>query len=353
MKVLLTHERFLPDWGGGGETIVYETARGLRSQGVDVRVLTTGDPAETEYAGVPTERLPMHRYRMNLASAHIARRAREADLVQTFNYHACWPSLRAGHAVRRPVICSFLGLFGDAWMDLKGRVWGPLFRAWERRMLMLPFHRLCFLSEFSRRQALALGAPESAAVTVCPGVALERFHPAGRKDRLVLFAGKFSVRKGVFDVIEVARALPGYEFLMVGWGPEEDALRRQAPPNVTIRRGESGTPPSAEYGRARVFLFPSRAETLGMVIPEAMASGCAIASCVPLDFHGVRFREGATGEMIEGVRRLMEDDAWFDECSRANLRAAEFYSWGRYTRELLALYEQTLGGAPRGVARTA
>lgn len=352
MKVLLTHERFLPDWGGGGETIVFETARGLQSQGVDVHVLTTGDPARSEFAGIPTERLPVHRYRMNLASAHIARRARDADLVQTFNYHACWPSLRAGRAVERPVVCSFLGLFGDAWIDLKGRMLGPLFRAWERRMLLLPFHRLCFLSEFSRRQAIALGAPEPGTVTVCPGVALEQFRPAVRKDRLILFAGKFSVRKGVFDVLEVARALPAYEFLMVGWGPAEDTLRREAPPNVTVRRGEAGAPPSEEYGRARVFLFPSRAETLGMVIPEAMASGCAIASCVPLEFHGVRFRSGATGEMIEGVRRLMEDDAWFEECSRANLRAARFYSWSRYTEELLALYEQALGNRRRGASAT-
>ena len=88
------------------------------------------------------------------------------------------------------------------------------------------------------------------------------------------------------------------------------------------------------------------------VIPEAMASGCAIASCVPLEFHGVRFRSGATGEMIEGVRRLMEDDAWFEECSRANLRAARFYSWSRYTEELLALYEQALGNRRRGASAT-
>jgi glycosyltransferase involved in cell wall biosynthesis len=343
VKVLLTHERFLPDWGGGGETIVYETARGLMSQGVDVRVLTTGDPAQREYEGIPTERIPVHRYRMNFAASLIALRAADADLVQTFNYHACWPSLVGGERAHRPVVCSFLGLFGDAWIDLKGKVMGPLFRAWERRMLKLPFFRLCFLSEYSRRQAISLGSLEQSTRAVCPGVALEHFRPAREKENLVLFVGKFSVRKGVYDVLEVARALPEYRFLMVGWGPEEEALRRLAPSNLTVQRGEAGRPPSDEYGRARVFLFPSRAETLGMVIPEAMASGCAIASCVPLDFHGVRFAPGGVAEMTAAVRRLMSDDGYFEECSEANLQASRFYSWTRYTAELLEVYEQALG----------
>ncbi len=44
MKVLLTHERFAPDFAGGGEYVVLETARHLRQRGVDVQILTMGDP---------------------------------------------------------------------------------------------------------------------------------------------------------------------------------------------------------------------------------------------------------------------------------------------------------------------
>src|SRR5580693_4467204 len=59
MKVLLTHHYFPPDFAGGGEYVVLETARGLLQRGVDVRVLTTGDPRITEYEGIPTVRLPI------------------------------------------------------------------------------------------------------------------------------------------------------------------------------------------------------------------------------------------------------------------------------------------------------
>lgn len=351
MRVLLTHERFLPDWGGGGETIVYETARGLIKRGVDVRVLTTGDPSCESYEGIPTERLPMSRYRMNLSADAIAHRAADADLIQTFNYHACWPSLRAGAASRKPVVCSFLGLFDDAWIELKGRILGPGFRAWERHMLKLPFFRLCFLSEFSRRQAVDLGSPEARTQVVCPGIDLRQFRSAPRKEPVVLFVGKFSGRKGVYEVIETARALPEFSFLMVGWGPEEERMRRLAPSNVSIRRGEPGHPPVEEYGRARVFFFPSHAETLGLVIPEAMASGCAVASSVPLDFQGARFAAGDVPRMIEGLCRLLTDDVEFERCSRANQAASRLYSWERYTNDLLGVYEQALAAkVPREAA---
>ena len=44
MKVLITHERFAPDFVGGGERTVYTIAKGLKSRGIEVQVLTTGDP---------------------------------------------------------------------------------------------------------------------------------------------------------------------------------------------------------------------------------------------------------------------------------------------------------------------
>ena len=107
MKILLTHERFAPDFAGGGEYVVLETARHLQRRGHDVQVLTMGDSSITEYEGIPTQRLAGHRYSMNLCSKAIADAAREADLIQTFNYHASYPSLRAARRLGKPIVCQF------------------------------------------------------------------------------------------------------------------------------------------------------------------------------------------------------------------------------------------------------
>jgi hypothetical protein len=118
MKILLTHDRFPPDFAGGGEYAVLETARALISRGVDVRVLTTGDPAIREYEGIPVRRLPIHRFRMNLAVREIAQEARSCDLILTYNYHACLASLAASRLTGKPVICTILGLYQNSWINV-------------------------------------------------------------------------------------------------------------------------------------------------------------------------------------------------------------------------------------------
>src|ERR1700733_3722682 len=100
MNVLLTHERFLPDFGGGGEYIVFRTATGLLARGVNVRVLTTGDPALRCYQGVPTERLPISRYAFNLQVGPIAAQAR-ARVDPHFRL-SCLPAVIARGQARGP-----------------------------------------------------------------------------------------------------------------------------------------------------------------------------------------------------------------------------------------------------------
>src|SRR4051812_42574640 len=91
--VLIAHAHFLPDFRGGGETVVYETARNLIERGVDVRVLTTGNPQLETYQGISTRRLPVHPYLFNLAIPSFIRAAREVDLIHAFTYHAALPAL--------------------------------------------------------------------------------------------------------------------------------------------------------------------------------------------------------------------------------------------------------------------
>src|SRR5690348_3088872 len=96
MRVLLTHDRFPPVFGGGGEYFVLETAKGLLRSGVELKVLAGGDPRITCYEGVPTTRIPVGPARFSLAVRSIWAHARDVDLIQTFTYYAALPSLLAG-----------------------------------------------------------------------------------------------------------------------------------------------------------------------------------------------------------------------------------------------------------------
>jgi glycosyltransferase involved in cell wall biosynthesis len=342
MKILLTHERFAPDFAGGGEYVVLETARHLLRRGHQVQVLTMGDSSITDYEGIPTLRLGGHRYSMNLRSRTIADAARDADLIQTFNYHACYPSFRAARRLGKPIVCQFLAVFGQAWLEMKGGMVGRAFLAYERFLLGLPFDRSVFLSRYSVDLARSLGPGLPDARIIAPGIDLERYGPRWPKDEIVLFVGKFDVRKGVDDILAAARRLPDISFLLYGWGEREESLRRAAPPNVKVERFERGEPLVDRFARARAFVFPSRAETFGVAIVEAMASGCAIISSIPVGFEGESIEAGDLDGLVNALRRVWDRPVECAEMGRKNVERAKSFTWDRCIDSTLALYEEVL-----------
>lgn len=344
MKVLLVHESFPPTFRGGGELILLKTAHLLREMGIDVRVLTSGDPAVTEYEGIPTRRLRGGRYRMNVATREVAAAATEVDLVQTTNYHAARAALRGGRSAGVPVVCLVLGLFQASWRGLKGPIIGPLFQAWEGRLLRLPYDRIVFISEFSRRAGETLGVDPSRSRTVIPGIDLELWGPARDKEKTVLFVGKLERRKGVQEVLEVARRLPHIPFRMVGWGKEEERIRSLAPANLELVPFQRGESLRDEFARARMFLFPSHAETLGLVLVEAMASACPVVSTIPLEFAGAHVETGDVEAMAEAVERIWSSPELREEMGERNLELAGRYRWDLYASGLLDVYGEILPG---------
>ena len=148
MKVLIVHELFPPDFGGGGEYVILETARHLMFRGHTVQVLCTGDPAITHYEGIPTTRLPISRYRMNFATAEVAKYARDADIIFTATYHGCLPAYRAARSLGKPVVCLVLALFGSVWKQIRPFPVGHLSAAWEHYLIRRPFDRWVFISDY-------------------------------------------------------------------------------------------------------------------------------------------------------------------------------------------------------------
>jgi glycosyltransferase involved in cell wall biosynthesis len=176
-----------------------------------------------------------------------------------------------------------------------------------------------------------------------PGIDHAACHQEAVK-RTVLFVGKLDSRKGIDSVMEVARRLPQIPFEVAGWSDDLERIRAGAPDNVKIRGMLRGDALFDAYARARVFFFPSHAETFGLVILEAMASGCAVVSSVPLEFEGHRVTAVDLDDMTESVRALWEDPDETSRMGERNRRLAQQFTWKNHVDRLMGTYEELLEG---------
>ncbi len=342
LRVLLAHELFPPDFAGGGEYIVTEAARHLQAAGHTVTVVTTGDPAITQYQGMRTVRLPVSRYRMNLEWRRIAALAANADLIHAFTYHALYPSVRAGRALGKPVVGGVLALFGDVWLEMRGPMAGRLWRRIERYLLNLPVDVKLHLSDFSLDLSRAIGVARPGDQVVIPGISHGQYYAAADKP-YVLYTGKFDVRKGIGLVLEVARRLPDVPFRLVGWGESFAEIAAAAPPNARVQqRGSERKEYLDTLAGARILVFPTKVETFGLVLPEAMAAGCAIVSTSPLPFEGARIAQDDVDGATAAVRALWDDRELCARHGLANQSVARRYDWVRYAEELERVYWRVL-----------
>jgi glycosyltransferase involved in cell wall biosynthesis len=163
------------------------------------------------------------------------------------------------------------------------------------------------------------------------GVDTELYRPRGVRlfgsDRPVfLYVGRVSKEKNIEAFLSAD--LPGLK-AVVGGGPHLAALKRRFP-DVTFTGPKSGEDLAAHFASADVFVFPSRTDTFGLVLLEAMASGVPIAAFPvtgPLDI----VTPGISGFLDEDLGRAARAALDLD---RTRVREGAFrFSWAK-TAEL-------------------
>jgi glycosyltransferase involved in cell wall biosynthesis len=341
LSVVIVHERFPPDYGGGGEYVVLETAKHLMARGHRVRVVTTGAPADNCHEGVSIRRLPISRYRFNLAWRAVAEEARDADLIHCFTNHGALPGARAGRALGKPVVLGVLALFGPVWQKVRGPVVGRAFQAFESLLMRQRVARRIFLSQASMAEAAGMGCPRDDDIVVPPGISLGDYQAAPDKHEIV-FSGKLDPRKGTAVVLRVARELPQLPFRAVVWGDGFDAFSTAAPPNLRVERFTGRPGLARALSTARIFLFPSKAETFGLAVAEAMASGCAIVGSAPIDFEGERIDPDDPEDVHRGLLALWTDPERCTACGLGNIQRARVFDWHSHTLQLEDIYRAAL-----------
>ncbi len=146
---------------------------------------------------------------------------------------------------------------------------------------------------------------------------------------IFLYVGRVAVEKNVDAFLKLD--LPGTKWV-VGDGPALARIR-EAHPEVHYL-GVLDQPALAEvYASADVFVFPSRTDTFGLVLLEAMACGCPVAAYPvtgPLDVIG----HSAAGALDEDLREACLQAL---RIPRQTARAhAELFSWRAASHQFMS-----------------
>ena len=355
MNVLLATDAFPPVCGGSGWS-TFELARGLRRRGHSVTIVQprpgrSEGVQQVEYDGLrileygaaaPNVPFVRNYFKNERLYERLSRfleqviASERIDIVHGQHVLTCVPSIAAAHEQRIPALCTVRDYWPVCyWSDLIHQADGTELcpacstgmmtrcirpragRGWPAALPMIPYMQRNLAR---KRRGLAAAdaviavsstiaadlrarAPELAAtrVEVIPNpVDVRALADVAKRSApplagpYVLYLGKLAPNKGTGCLVDIAeRAELGWPLVIVGDGPERDALERaarQSTRDVRFTGWADREHAIAWLAHASVLVFPSRGpESLSRVLIEASALGVAIAA----------MRTGGTADIVD------------------------------------------------------
>jgi glycosyltransferase involved in cell wall biosynthesis len=177
----------------------------------------------------------------------------------------------------------------------------------------------------------------------------------------MLFVGVCAVRKGVHYALEAWLRSPASKdgtFLIAGEflpAYQEKLAQMLSHPSVKVLGHRNDVPELMR--KSDVLVLPSIEEGFGLVITEAMGSGCvplASDACTEICSHmetGLMHKVGDVEALSQHITMLHEDRALLERLRATSLKVAPEITWTAAGRILLQAYRETIAahraGAPR------
>ena len=275
----------------------------------------------------------------------------------------------AGRLVVRNRIPTVFQPHAWSFLAARGGVQGASLR-WERYAARWATELVCVsTTERQLGESLSIHAP----TTVIPnGIDLAEFRPAGTRDRvharkllglddvpLVLCVGALIVQKGQQDLLTdwpaVRAQVPEAQLILVGDGPDRQALERLAEGVEGVMFAGARTDVPLWMAAANVVVVPSRWEGMALVPLEAMACARSVVATdvngaidsVPPDAGAVVVLDDLPALVAALVARLEDPRLAEEEGWRGRSHVETHHDVTNSARELARVYLR-LVGARRG-----
>jgi glycogen(starch) synthase len=384
-RVLILSWEYPPVVEGGLARHVRKLSEELVRQGVEVHVLTRGEPVTATQAGVHVHRVPeppfprdldrflawvesmnddMRRAGLALADEH------EFDLVHGHDWLVAHAAATLADRVGVPYVTTIHATEHgrhQGWVDKPPQSTIHGIERWMARRA----DAVIACSHYMRGHVADVYDIDEAQVTVIPnGIDPGDLQPSGDLEalrarfaapgeKLVLLVGRLVYEKGFQFALEalggptgVLRKVPNLRFVVAGSGTHEQELKQQA---RELGLTEHGTflgwigddVLHSLYRIADLTVVPSLYEPFGLVALEAMASGCpcivantgGLAEVVPNDDVGLRFRSRDPRSLARMMTKVLTDDVLRDRLIAQASEHITRFDWvdvAAQTREVYA-----------------
>lgn len=304
-KLAIVTDTFPPEINGVANTLRY-LCEGLARQGCQVQVIrplqqdenylsprqSTGAQSQLIVRGFPLPGYPGLRF--GLSGTRRILQAWQSDRPDAV-YVATegplgWMAVSVARRLGIPVSAGFHTNFQAYCHYYRAGFLAPIIAAYLRRFhnrvdrTLVPTHKM-------QSQLRAAGIR---GVSVWGrGVDCQRFAPTYRDDTLrgqwgllpndlaVIYVGRLAAEKNLHMATHtferIRRQQPRAKFILVGDGPLRKSLQ-QHHPDYRFAGSQTGESLARHYASADLFLFPSKTDTFGNVVLEAMASGLGVVA---------------------------------------------------------------------------
>lgn len=177
---------------------------------------------------------------------------------------------------------------------------------------------------------------------------LSQGHP---ESPLLLYVGRLSAEKEIEQIKPILAAIPNSRLALVGDGPHRQALQAHFADTPTNFVGYlQGMELASAFASADAFVFPSRTETLGLVLLEAMAAGCPVVAArsggipdiVEDGVNGFLFDPMDENGAIAATCRLLANPEERETLRHNARREAERWGWAAATHQLQSFYQKVV-----------
>lgn len=153
---------------------------------------------------------------------------------------------------------------------------------------------------------------------------------AGYAKPVMLYVGRVAVEKNLEAFLSLKK--PGTK-IVVGQGPDLDMLRKKYP-DAVFTGAKTGAELAQHYQSADVFVFPSRTDTFGIVLIEALGCGVPVAG-YPVTGPRDIVTEPFLGAVDEDLGVAIDTALGRGTRGERSAYVSKHYTWDSVTRDFL------------------